>query len=77
MTTLLTDKELVELTDYRSKAKQIEQLRRMHIPFWVGASGRPKVLRASLVNATSVHVTPEPEKWSPAKGEQHGKTTYR
>lgn len=44
----LTPDELRELTDYRRPADQRRWLDRHGIHYWVGASGRPKVLRSSL-----------------------------
>ncbi|MEX3954727.1 DUF4224 domain-containing protein [Trinickia sp. EG282A] len=42
----LSTQELVELTGRKVKAKQIEVLRRMGLPFFVNALGRPVVARA-------------------------------
>jgi hypothetical protein len=39
----LTQEELVELTGRKIKSKQIEELRRMGLPFWVNACGKPVV----------------------------------
>jgi len=39
----LTQEELVELTGRKIKSKQIEVLRRMALPFWVNACGKPVV----------------------------------
>jgi len=41
----LTDEELFVLTGYRRPKLQIEQLRRMGVPHWVNALGRPIVRR--------------------------------
>lgn len=40
----LDDDQLVELTGYRQKVKQVEWLRARAWPFELSASGRPKVL---------------------------------
>ena len=55
--------ELVLLTGRHRKAKQIQQLRVMGIPFYVNASGHPVVARA-VVNG----IRPEPfqPRWTPA-----------
>lgn len=39
----LTQDELVALTGRKIKSKQIEVLRRMGLPFWVNACGKPVV----------------------------------
>jgi hypothetical protein len=59
----LNGAELVFLTGRHRKAKQIQQLRVMGIPFYVNASGHPVVARAG-VNGTR----PEPfqPRWAPA-----------
>lgn len=46
---LLAREDLVELTDYRRPADQRRWLEREGIPYRVGATGRPKVLWADLV----------------------------
>lgn len=44
----LSIEELVELTGRKVKAKQIEALRLMGLPFFVNALGRPVVARAAI-----------------------------
>lgn len=43
---LLTDDELIALTGYRQKAKQIAQLKAAKIPHTVSRTGHPRVIRA-------------------------------
>ena len=43
MTIFLTDDELVELTGYRQRARQIEWLQRWRVRHTVSAVGRPAV----------------------------------
>lgn len=45
---LLSQEELVELTDYSRPADQRRWLDGRGIPYWIGASGRPKVLWSDL-----------------------------
>lgn len=45
----LTQEELVEFTGRKNKSKQIEVLRRMGLPFWVNAVGKPVVSVAAIV----------------------------
>ena len=40
--------ELAELTGRKVKSKQIEALRRMALPFWVNALGKPVVARVAI-----------------------------
>jgi len=54
MTGLLSDAELRELTDYKRPADQRRWLDVHGIPYWVGASGRPKVLWSSLEGRVGV-----------------------
>jgi hypothetical protein len=44
----LTQDELVALTGRKIKSKQIEVLRRMGLPFWVNAVGKPVVSVAAI-----------------------------
>jgi hypothetical protein len=45
----LTDQELFELTGRKLRRLQIEQLKRMLIPFHINALGRPVVTRRAIV----------------------------
>ena len=44
----LTAEEVAELTDCKTKTRQIEWLRSNRVPFFVSALGRPKVTRAAI-----------------------------
>ncbi|MET3132900.1 hypothetical protein AAKU55_003181 [Oxalobacteraceae bacterium GrIS 1.11] len=44
----LTKEELATLTGRKTKSKQIEQLRKMLLPFWVNAIGAPVVPRSAI-----------------------------
>ena len=44
----LTPDELVVLTGFHRKGRQVEQLRRMGIAFYVNGCGRPVVARSSI-----------------------------
>lgn len=44
----LTPDDLAHLTGKRQKVKQIEQLRRMGVPFYTNASGHPIVAHAVI-----------------------------
>ncbi len=45
-------------------ALQIDQLRKMGIPFWINAAGKPVVARAAIEGRTIA--SPPPEAWRPA-----------
>ena len=51
---LITPDELADLTDYKRAASQVGWLRERGIPFDVGASGRPKVLRSVILTRLGV-----------------------
>jgi hypothetical protein len=44
----LTKDELATLTGRKTKSKQIEALRKMHIPFFVNANDAPVVARVTV-----------------------------
>jgi hypothetical protein len=44
----LDDEELFELTGFKQSSKQIGMLKQQGIPFYVNASGHPKVARAII-----------------------------
>jgi len=52
--TFLSNQELVLLTGRKIKAKQIQALRSMAIPFFVNALGRPVVARVAVEGRTAV-----------------------
>lgn len=56
--------ELRTLTGYSIKAKQIEQLRTMGVPFRVNGCGRPVVTRVAVEGAGGKADTSVPE-WKP------------
>lgn len=62
MTGLLSHDDLVELTEYRRPADQRRWLDARGIPYYTGASGRPKVLWADLAHHQASRAT-EPD-WS-------------
>lgn len=59
----LSDDELRELTGRKVRRLQIEQLRRMLIPFHVNALGRPVVTRAAVLGQAKEAA---PKKWAPS-----------
>ncbi|WP_330995859.1 DUF4224 domain-containing protein [Burkholderia territorii] len=50
----LSPVELVVLTGRKVKAKQVEALRRMGVPFFINACGRAVVARSAIEGRTSV-----------------------
>lgn len=49
MNILLSEEELVMLTDYALPKYQRKELARLGIPFQPGRTGRPKVLREAVI----------------------------
>lgn len=48
MSAFLEAKDIVTLTGRSTKSKQIEALRKMGLPFWVNAIGKPVVSLAAV-----------------------------
>lgn len=62
MSTFLADEDLAILTGRKVKSKQIEALRRMGLPFWVNAIGKP-VVSCSVIDGRKEAA--KPKKWTP------------
>lgn len=62
----LTQEELVELTGRKLKSKQIKVLRRMGLPFWVNACGKPVVPVTAIEGRKERVEKPKPG-WEPPK----------
>jgi hypothetical protein len=61
----LTSEEVATLTGRKFKARQIEALKMMAVPFRVNAAGRPVVTRAAIEGSAD-RTTPT-QKWQPGK----------
>ena len=61
--TFLTKDEVAVLTGRKMKRLQIEQLRKMGLPFWINAANVPIVPR-SAIDAKRVQISEKP-KWIP------------
>lgn len=68
--TLLTPQEIADLTDIRTgkggktrEQRQVEALRKMKIPYFVSAIGRPKVSRAVIDGGKEAKPV---DSWSPS-----------
>lgn len=61
----LSDEELVALTGFQWKAKQIAQLKKMGVPFYVNAAGRAVVVRAAVEGQRAQKPEPEKRGWMP------------
>ena len=59
MNLFLTPEELRDLTGFSVKSKQIEQLRRQRIPFFVNGHGRPVVTVAAVKGEKDVAAAPQ------------------
>ncbi len=64
MDTFLTQQEVEYLTGRRVKAKQAEILRRMGVPFFLNAGGRPIVTRVAIEGRGGAVELSKP-KWVP------------
>lgn len=62
--TFLDSEELSTLTGRRVRRLQIETLRRMGLPFWVNAAGRPVVPRSAIDGKRETR-TPTKRAWTP------------
>lgn len=61
----LTPEELAVLTGRKLKSYQIEALRRMGIPFFVNAIGRPVVARSAVEGSSKAAAAPPKKTWEP------------
>lgn len=57
----LTESEVRELTEYQLPAYQKRWLDQNGVPYFVGASGRPKVLRSALERGGTMQQSREPK----------------
>jgi hypothetical protein len=62
MSRFLTDPEVRILTGRAHKGAQIDQLRRMGIPFFINAAGRPVVTTSAVEGKKE---EPMPKTWTP------------
>lgn len=67
----LTAEELHELTGYAQRARQIAQLRKMGVPFFVNAAGRPVVVRAALSGGDVTEAQYPKKTWEPSWAGSH------
>lgn len=65
MTTFLTTEEVKQLTGYARKTKQIQQLKKMGIPFFISATNRPIISR-SVIDGNPKNAKPQKTTWQPA-----------
>lgn len=59
MSTFLAADDLVTLTGFKSKARQIDALRQMGIAFWVNPAGRAVVATSVIEGRGKVAVVPK------------------
>jgi hypothetical protein len=59
----LNPDELALLTGFRRKGRQVEQLRRMGVAFYVNGCGRPVVARAAIEGSAA---GTSPRTWGPS-----------
>jgi hypothetical protein len=64
MTSIFLSKEdVATLTGAQFKTKQVEQLRKMRLPFWVNAQGVPVVPRSAIDGRPEVKEAPKLPVW--------------
>ena len=61
----LDDDALRQLTGFAHKARQVEQLRRMGIPFWVNGRGAPVVACSAVQGGKQADAPPPKQAWVP------------
>lgn len=72
----LSNEDVAILTGKKLKSGQVDVLRKMGIPFFINASGRPIVTIASVEG--SKRMTEQPDKpWIPAVLQKNGAQTIR
>lgn len=64
-TTFLEDNEVATLTGRKFKSLQVDQLRRMGVPFFVNALGRAVVARAAIEGRGAPAPAPVKAPWTP------------
>jgi hypothetical protein len=63
MSAFLTQDDVATLTGRKVKSMQIEALKKMRLPFFVNACGRPIVTVSAIEGRREA---PQPKTWSPA-----------
>lgn len=61
--TFLSKEDVATLTGAKIKSKQVEQLRRMRLPFWINAQGVPVVPRSAIDGRPEVKEAPKLPVW--------------
>ena len=61
----LNAEEVHQLTGFKRKTKQIQQIKKMGIPFFINATNRPIVSR-SVVDGSAKAKPPKTQGWQPA-----------
>lgn len=65
MEQFLNDEELYRLTGYRQPKKQAEHCRKVGIPFFPNARGKPIISR-DIINGSSAKAKSDKPAWQPA-----------
>lgn len=73
MSTFLSTDEICALTGRKMKTKQIEALRKMGLPFWVNAIGRPVVTVAAVEGRKEA---PQEKTWVMPRINKNGPTKH-
>lgn len=70
MTVFLDDDDIKTLTGFSIKKKQVEQLRKMGIPFFLNGCGKPVVARSAIDGG--VNTGKSKTGWTPSILKSHG-----
>jgi hypothetical protein len=64
-TMFLSSDDVAELTGRKIKSKQIDALKKMGLPFWINAAGKPVVSTAAIEGRKE---PPRKTTWEPSHG---------
>jgi hypothetical protein len=64
----LTNQEIIELTGFRQRTRQVAMLRAQGVPFHMNAAGCPKVARAFIEGRTLKTAHQSQKGWVPSWG---------
>ncbi len=72
----LTKEQLARLTGRKWRTKQVEQLRRMGLPFYINAGGEPIVTCAAVEGRPETN-QPSRKRWQPLPAPSHASHSSR
>jgi hypothetical protein len=66
MEMFLDKQQLADLTGFKMKSKQVAQLRKMGLPFFLNGRGEPKVTVSAVEGRKVIEESKARTKWSPS-----------